>query len=120
MSVIRQSYIIHGTVGKVWEAMMDPAGPTKLFREMARSKNLEIKPKKTWVQFCWMGKQTKPSRVQISLTYENQRTYIDLLHEDVPDNDRDKINKLWKDSYFGPLRDWVERNSPVVRVGFGY
>ncbi len=113
MSVIRQSYIVHAGAGKVWDAMMNPAGPTRILREMVRFKNLEVKPKKSLVAHCWSGKQSKPSRVQISLTYENKRTYIDLLHEDVPDNDRDKINKGWKDFYFAPLRDWVERNSPV-------
>ncbi len=129
MSVIRQSYIVHAGVGKVWEALVNPAlinewggGPAKmsdkpgfkfsLWNGDIYGKNIEVKPRKMIVQEWVMGK-SKPSRVQISLTYENQRTYIDLLHEDVPDRERDKINKGWKDFYFGPLRDWVERNNPA-------
>ena len=113
MSVIRQSYIVHGAVGKVWNAMMDSEGPTKMLRETLRFKNLEVKPKKSLVAHCWSGKQNKPSRVQISLTYENQRTYIDLLHEDVPDRDKDKINKNWKEFYFEPLKYFVEKLAGV-------
>lgn len=129
MSVIRQSYIIHAGVGKVWEALVNPvlinewgAGPAKMSDKVGfkfslwngdiYGKNLEVKLRKMIVQE-WVFGKGKPSRVQISLTFENQRTYIDLLHEDVPDRDRDKINKGWKDFYFGPLKDWVERNNPA-------
>ena len=113
MSVIRQSYIIHSVATRVWEAMMDANGPTKMLREVMRFRNLEVKPKKSLVAHCWSGKQSKPSRVQISLTYENQRTYIDLLHEDVPDRDRDKINKGWKEFFFEPLKNFMEKSTGV-------
>lgn len=130
MSVIRQSYIVHAAVTKVWKALVDPvqinewgAGPAIMSDETGfrfslwgggvTGKNLEVKPRKMLIQEWISEKWSKPSRVQISLTFENQRTYIDLLHEDVPDNDRDRINKSWKDYYFEPLRDWVEKNSPV-------
>lgn len=113
----------------MWEALVNPvlinewgAGPAKmsdkvgfkfsLWNREVFGKNLEVKPRKMIVQE-WVFGKSKPSRVQISLTYENQRTYIDLLHEDVPDKERDKINKGWKDFYFGPLRDWVEKNNPT-------
>ena len=75
------------------------------------TENIEVKPRKMIVQEWVMGK-SKPSGCKYA-NIRNQRTYIDLLHEDVPDRERDKINKGWKDFYFGPLRDWVERNNPA-------
>ena len=118
MSVIRQSYIVHAGVGKVWEALVNPAlinewggGPAKmsdkpgfkfsLWNGDIYGKNIEVKPRKMIVQEWVMGK-SKPSRVQISLTYENQRTYIDLLHEDVPDRGEIKLIRAGKISISVP------------------
>jgi len=50
----------------------------------------------------------KPSQVTISLSEEHGITYLDMLQENVPDGDRDKINKGWKDFYFGPLKNFLE------------
>lgn len=123
--IIRQSYIIHAPVVKVWEALTNSkvitdwgAGPAtmddkvgtkfKLWGGDIHGKNLEITPKKKIVQEWFMDKWTKPSKVTIALTYENGRTYIDLLHEDVPDAERDEINKGWKEYYFGPIKRLIE------------
>lgn len=103
--IIRQSYIIHAPVSKVWEVLVG----FKLWDENIHSKSLEVIPKKKLVQEWRIGKRGKASGVTIALTYENGRTYIDLLHEEVPEREWEEINKSWKENYFGPIKRLVEQ-----------
>ena len=125
MMVIRQSYVIHAPVAKVWQALTDPkviaawgAGPAnmrptvgykfKLWGGDIWGKNTEIKKNKRLAQEWYTDKWKHPSLVTITLNWENGRTYVDMLQEEVPDDERDKINKGWKEFYFGPLIRLVE------------
>jgi len=129
MRVIRQSYIVHAPSVKVWQALTDPkiiarwgAGPAvmsdkiggrfKLWGGEVWGKNLEVKKNRQLVQEWHTGKGDKVSIVTISLTYENKRTYIDMLHEDVPEEKRDKLNKGWKEHYFNPMKKYLESQFP--------
>jgi activator of HSP90 ATPase len=123
--VIRQSYIIHAPATKVWQALVDPkliakwttgavtmndkvGTKFKLWGGDIWGKNLEVRKNKQLVQEWYGGDWERPSIVTISLTYENKRTYIDMLQEDVPEEERDKINKAWKEFYFYPLTAFIE------------
>ncbi len=125
VQVIRQSYIIHAKASEVWKAMTDVeeiekwgAGPAKMDDKVGtkfklwdgdiHGKNLELIPKKRLVQEWFSGSWKTPSKVHIALSEEHGTTYIDLLHEDVPDNEKEEINKGWKNYYFGPLKNYLE------------
>ncbi|KKU96041.1 MAG: Activator of Hsp90 ATPase 1 family protein [Candidatus Gottesmanbacteria bacterium GW2011_GWA1_48_13] len=125
VTVIRQSYVIHSAASKVWDALTNSAtitkwgaGPVKMDAKVGTKfklwggdiwgKNLKIAPKKQLVQEWYDKRWKKPSQVTISLSEEHGITYLDMLQENVPDGDRDKINKGWKDFYFGPLKNFLE------------
>jgi activator of HSP90 ATPase len=128
VQVIRQSYIIHARASSVWQALVDPkiiekwgAGPAtmndsvgskfKLWGGDIHGKNIEVIKKKRLVQEWYTGKWKTPSKVHIALSEEHGTTYIDLLQEDVPDGEKDEINKGWKNYYFGPLKNLVENST---------
>lgn len=128
VQVIRQSYIIHARANDVWEALVDPklitqwgggpavmsdkvGGKFKLWGGDVFGKNIEVIKKKRLVQEWTSGKWKTPSKVHIALSEEHGTTYIDLLHEDVPDNERDEVNKGWKNYYFGPIKNLVEHST---------
>ncbi len=128
VQVIRQSYIIHAKAAEVWKALVDPeiiekwgAGPVvmsdkvgskfKLWGGDIWGKIIEVTPKKRLVEEWFTGKWKTASKVHIALSEEHGTTYIDLLHEDVPDNEKEEINKGWKNYYFGPLKNYLENGS---------
>jgi activator of HSP90 ATPase len=127
VQVIRQSYIVHAPAKLVWSALVDPklieqwgAGPAVMSEEAGTKfklwggdifgKNIEVVAKKKLVQEWYSGDWKSPSKVHIALSEENGNTYIDLLHEDVPDGEKEKINKGWKNFYFGPIKSLIEKS----------
>ncbi len=127
VQLIRQSYVIHAPIAVVWQAMVDPqiiakwgAGPAKMDDNVGtkfslwggdiHGKNIDVVKRKRLVQEWYTGKWDKPSHVHIALNSENGITYVDLLHEDVPDGEKDEINKGWKNFYFVPLKNLVEKS----------
>lgn len=125
VQVIRQSYIVHARAGDVWKALVDPklitawsGSPAKMNDKVGtkfelwggdiHGKNVEVIKKRRLVQEWYGGKWPKPSMVHIALSEEHGTTYIDLLHEDVPDKEREEVNKGWKNFYFIPLKRLVE------------
>ena len=127
VQVIRQSYIIHASARLVWDALTNPkiiakwgGGPAKMDDKVGTKfklwggdiygKNTEVIKRKKLAQDWYSGKWTKPSKVNIALSEEHGTTYIDLLQEDVPDNEKEEINKGWKNFYFGPLKNLLENS----------
>ena len=131
VKTIRQSYTIHASIGKVWQALVDPTqiegwggGPAimndkvgttfKLWGGEIYGKNIEVVSHKKLVQEWFGGKWDEPSILTVHLykkdpsTSSGQVTVVDLLHEKVPDEEAKDIEQGWKDYYMNPLKEFVE------------
>lgn len=126
MRTIQQKFIINAPVGKVWQALVDPniiedwgAGPVKMSDEEnfefelwggdIYGKNIKIVPKKELVQEWTAGVWNQPSRVTFTFLENGGKTTVEILHEDVPELEADEIEDGWKNSYMGPLKEYVEK-----------
>lgn len=125
MKIVQQSYLINAPTGKVWQALIDPkiidkwgAGPVKMSEKEGvefsfwggdiHGKNIEVIPNKKLVQEWMAGEWDNFSRVTFALSKEGDKTRVDLLHEDVPDNEAKEIEDGWKRYYLGPLKELLE------------
>ena len=128
MKTIKQTYLINSSLGEVWKALTDPkyidvwgGGPVKMDDKVGtkfefwggdiHGKNIEVVPLKKLVQEWFGGKWDKPSLVTFTLTKEDSKVIIDLLHTDIPDNEAKDIEQGWEEYYLGPLKEYLEKNS---------
>lgn len=127
MKSIKQTYGINASIDKVWDALVNPksigkwgGGPAKmsdrkgfefeLWGGEIYGKNIEIVKNKKLVQEWFSGKWDKPSIVTFLLSFSGNKTTVELIHTDIPDNEADDISKGWKDYYMIPLKQLVESN----------
>ena len=54
------------------------------------------------------GDQTIPSVARIELFEEGNRTRMELIHSNVPDEAFENINTGWKEYFFGALKSYLE------------
>lgn len=125
MKAIKQTYLINAPVADVWKALVDPqiidkwgGGPAqmtdkvgfefKLWGGDIHGKNLEVEPSKKLVQDWVSGDWKNPSKVTFILNSEADKTVLELLHENVPDEEEKSIDQGWKDYYLGPLKKLLE------------
>lgn len=128
MKTFKHTYIIKAPKEKVWQALVDPkiiddwgAGPAKMSEEEnfefsiwggdIHGKNLEVKKEEKLVQDWMAGDWDEFSKVTFSLSEQNGKTKLELLHENVPDNEVEEIEDGWKRYYLGPLKDLLEKFS---------
>lgn len=128
VKTIRQTYLINSPISKVWKALVDPkqidawgGGPSKMSDEVGFKftlwgsqifgKNLLVSKHKKLVQEWWSGKDRwdEPSTTTFSLSEENGKTKLELVHENVPEKNAKDINSGWKDFYLGPLKQLLEQ-----------
>jgi uncharacterized protein YndB with AHSA1/START domain len=128
MKTLQQTYLIKAPVVEVWRTLVDidhiqgwGAGPAKMDDKVGTKfslwggsiwgENLEVVPNQKLVQ-AWYSdeepKWRKSSKVTFNLYSENGSTRLELLHEAVPDQNADDIDKGWKDYYLGPLKNYLE------------
>ncbi len=127
MKSIKQTYEINASVDKVWDALVNPktiekwgGGPVKMSDQEGfefvlwggdiYGKNKEVVKNKKLVQDWFSGKWEKPSIVTFLLTSLDNKTIVELIHTDIPDNEADDIEQGWKDYYMIPLKQLVESN----------
>lgn len=125
MNTIKQEYLINAPVGKVWEALVNPkeiekwgAGPAKmddkegfafsLWGGDIYGTNTKVLPNQILEQDWYEGKWLEPSKVRFTLSKVGDKTKIELLHENVPDNQAEDIEDGWKRYYLGPMKDYLE------------
>ncbi|MCL5435124.1 MAG: SRPBCC domain-containing protein [Patescibacteria group bacterium] len=125
MKTIIQDYRINASIEKVWEALVNPrninnwgGGPAKmddkegtkfsLWGGDIHGTNIEVERFKKLVQEWYGGKWEEPSIVTFKLQKLGNSTKLSLLHENVPDNEYDDIDKGWKEYYLGPLKEYAE------------
>lgn len=126
MKTIKQSYLINSSIEKVWQALVDPkiiddwgGGPAKMGAKEGfefslwggdiHGKNIEIIPNRKLVQDWMEGKWDKYSKVTFTLKEEKDKTKVELLHEDFPENMKAKLTDGWRTYYLGPLKELLER-----------
>ena len=128
MKAIRQTYLINASLEKAWKALTNPkyidawgGGPAKMDDKKGthfefwggdiHGKNIEVTPKEKLVQEWFGGKWDKPSVVTFSLTKEDDKVTIDLLHTNIPDNEAKDIEDGWKEYFLGPLKEYLEKTN---------
>ncbi|MBI2021721.1 SRPBCC domain-containing protein [Candidatus Daviesbacteria bacterium] len=126
MKTIKQSYLINAQVSKVWQALVNPkiidewgGGPAKMSEREGSSfslwggdihgSNLKVIKNKQLVQDWYSGDWENSSKVTFTLKSDGQKTEVDLLHEEVPDDEADEIEDGWQRFYLGPLKDYLEK-----------
>lgn len=125
MKTIKQSYTIKAPVGKVWEAFVDPkviddwgGGPAEMDENVGTEfklwggdiwgKNIEVEPQKKLVQEWYSGDWPEPSIVTITFRSGSDKTTLNLLHENVPDNETQEIEDGWERYFLGPMKEMLE------------
>jgi len=126
MPLIKQTYKIKAPIKRVWAALVDPkeisgwgagsakmsAKPNAKFSLWAGSiygKNLEVVAEKKLKQQWFGGDWPKPSLVEIFLKERGGITEIRLIHKDLPRDELKAITQGWKDYYFGPMKEYLEK-----------
>lgn len=71
--------------------------------------NILVIPRAKLVQEWFSGKWDKPSTVTFILKKEHEVTNIVLVQKNIPDNEVKSIEQGWKDFYFGPMKDFLEK-----------
>lgn len=129
MKTYHHTYTVQSDIEHVWRALIDPheiegwgAGPAemderegtnfKLWGGDIHGTNIEVIPEEKLVQDWFGGEWPQPSKVTITLNQEGHDCHVELLHENIPDEDFEDIKQGWDEYYFGPLKDYVETNSP--------
>lgn len=125
MKSIKQTYEINASVDKVWDALVNPktidkwgGGPVKMSEKQGfkfelwggdiYGRNKDVIKNKKLVQEWFSGKWEKPSIVTFLLNSSNNKTTVELIHTDIPDNEANDIRQGWKDYYMIPLKQLVE------------
>jgi len=123
---IKQTYLINAPVEKVWEALVDPkiiekwgAGPAVMSSQEAfefslwggdiHGKNTKVVNKKQLIQEWYEKRWEEPSRVTFNLSSKDNKTKVELIHEQVPDSRLKDIDEGWKDYYLGPIKKLLEK-----------
>ena len=86
-----------------------PGALFKLWGGDIFGKNVEVQQFKSLVQQWYGGEWDMPSIVTFTLQKQGEnKTVVDLLHEDVPDREAKDIDNGWDEFYMGPLTKYVE------------
>jgi len=124
--MIKQEYLINAPIEEVWEAFTEPkiidmwgGGPAKMKAEEnyefslwggdIHGKNIKVAKGKTLKQEWYSGKWQKPSIATFNLSEKGEKTKVELIHNDVPENETKDISDGWKDYYMGPLKRLLEK-----------
>lgn len=127
MKQIEQSYVIKAPINEVWQAFISPniidkwgGGPAimddkegtkfSLWGGEVYGTNIKVIPKKLLVQDWYSGDGwEQPSRLTLSFIDEGDKTIINLSQGNVPSDEVKDISQGWKDYYFDPIKDIVEK-----------
>lgn len=126
MKTIKQEYLVDASVEKVWKALVDSkqiegwgAGPAKMNSKVGtkfslwggdiHGENTKVVENKLLEQDWFGGDWEEPSKVRFTLSKENGKTFVALLHENIPDKEADSIDDGWHRYYLGPLKEYLEK-----------
>ena len=121
MKTLEQTYTINSSLEKVWQTLVDPkeiaawgAGPAvmdakkgsefKLWGGDIWGKNLEVILQKKLVQEWYGGDWPEPSKVTFTFKdLGDNKTQVNLLHENLPNEEASEFEQGWKDYYLGDV-----------------
>ena len=126
MKTIKQTYHIKAPVEKVWEALVNP----KVIKEWSGSsakmdakvgsqfelwdgdihgKNTEVIENEKLVQDWYGGDWDEPSKAIFTLSDREDKTQIDFINENVPDDAAEDIEDGWDRYYLGEIKKLLEK-----------
>ena len=125
MKTIKQTYMISAPPSAVFRALVertqieewtgspavmdDRVGTNfSLWGDSILGTNLEVVPDAKLVQRWRASDWLNDSRVTFILLPDAGGTRVELLHEEVPDDQAEEYAAGWNDSYFGPLKEYLE------------
>ena len=125
VTTIKRSYKINAPVEKVWQALVDSkeiegwgGGPAvmddkvdtefKLWGGDIHGKNTHVVKGERLIQDWYSGDWVEPSNLTIKLKSQGDKTLVDLLHENVPDDEAREIDDGWNRYYFGEIKRYLE------------
>lgn len=129
MKTIKQNYLIDAPAKRVWQALIDPneierwgGGQVQmddkegtkftLWGGEIHGTNTKVVENKELSQDWYGGsKWTAPSKVNFKLRPKGEKTDLELIHEDIPDQDVEAIRAGWEKRYLGPMRAYLEKTS---------
>ena len=124
MKTIKKEYRIKAPADKVYKALtdekqmaawsgadaimeIDPPGKFSLWGGSIQGENVKVEPREivqNWKAEEWQNY----SKVNFTLSENGTKTLLKLVHEDVPDDYEDSIDKGWDQYYLGPMKEWLE------------
>lgn len=127
MKIIKQKYTINSTPQKVWDALTNPkiiekwSGAKAVMTDKEGTKfklwdneifgtNIKVTPIKKLVQEWYTDTMIKPSLLTFNIKRQGNKTIVELIHENVPEDEFDDIKSGWKDYYMNPLKKLVEKS----------
>lgn len=127
MSYISQTYIIQAPLNQVWKALTDPdmidewgGGPATMDEEVGTNfelwggdiwgKNIEVDAKRHLKQEWFGGEWEQPSIVSYDLTGNNKETTVVITQEGMPESEKKKLEEGWRDSFFEPIKKFLEKS----------
>jgi activator of HSP90 ATPase len=72
--------------------------------------NLEVIKNKKLVQKWCYDQWEEPSKVTFTIKSKGKKTFVELLHEDVPEKSLKSIDEGWNSYYLGAMQDMFEEN----------
>lgn len=122
---IKQRYRIKAHLSVVWDALINKdtieswgGGPALISPILGENFSLwggDIHGKITnvisqkllsqeWFYHSWKN----PSHVSFYLSFDNNETQIDIIHDHIPDNDVREIEDGWKNHFIGQIKRYLE------------
>ncbi len=129
MKTIRQNYLIDAPVKRVWRALVDPSEierwgggqaemddkegtKFRLWGGEIHGTNTKVVENKELSQDWYGGRNwTAPSKVNFKLIPKGEKTDVELIHENIPDQDVEAIRDGWEKHYLGPLRSYIQKSA---------
>lgn len=125
MPTIKKVYEINASVEDVFQALVDAdiieewsgdeakMGPNvgdtfSLWGGQMFGENLEVIPNQKIVQEWCYDKWRDSSKVTFTLSYNNNKTIVELIHEDVPEESLNSISVGWDTYYLGAIQEMFD------------
>ena len=129
MKTIEQTYVVKAPIDQVWEALtnskvieewtgssaeFDPNinGEFKLWGGDIHGFNTKVSEPTVLEEDWYSNDEEDPHhcyKVRFTLSEVSGQTTIKLIHADVPDNKFKDYADGWRDYYFNPLKDLLEK-----------
>ena len=133
-NIIRQSVVLRAPAEALFDMYLDPSGHSAItgapvvigaqrgdefraFEGALTGMVLEVIRPRLIIQ-SWRSIEFKAedpdATLILAFTPEGDQGRIDLIHLDVPDHDYDGVNQGWEKYYWGPWREYLQRNEGMV------